>query len=178
MSVEIWRTTLVWALLDAVLVPLLVWRVPAARFRHLKGALFLSAGLFWGAFSTALTLIYWDSYYLHFRPGWSAWLAPLAALVYAPVGLGLWALAKRLPGYPAASFLLLGSLEGLVEHLLAIYRFGILEKVPMLSGNTPAEILVFSFVEYLLYWSAVLVLAVWLQRFRKGHRNVALTNLH
>jgi len=37
-----------------------------------------------------------DFYYRYIYPAWSRWLAPLDALFYGLVGLGMWWLALRL----------------------------------------------------------------------------------
>ena len=50
-------------------------------------------------------------------------------------------------------FALLGGLEGVLEHLFGFYLLDILQKVPFLQGLPPGPLLVFSFFEYVFYWS-------------------------
>jgi hypothetical protein len=61
----------------------------------------------------------------------------------------------RLPGPAIAWFAILGGLEGVIEHILGIYGLHILEQVPWLQEVTALPVLVFSFGEYVLYWSLV-----------------------
>jgi hypothetical protein len=112
-----------------------------------------------GIFATACLRGFWDLYYRYFYPGWVRWLAPLDALLYGAIALALWWLALHLPGNPVVNFALLGGLESVLEHLLGIYGLGILDKVPILQGVSPASALVFAFFEYIFYWSVVLGIA-------------------
>lgn len=66
----------------------------------------------------------------------------------------LW-LALHLPGPTVLWFVLLGGVEGLLEHVLGIHGLRILERVPWLQGLTPLPVLMFSFFEYVLYWTLV-----------------------
>ena len=87
------------------------------------------------------------------------WLVPLDLVLYGAIGLGLWWLALRLPGPVVLSFVLLGGLEGVAEHVVGILGLRILDRVPWLHGLAPLPILVFSFFEYVLYWTLVAWLA-------------------
>lgn len=165
-STGYWISALICGGIDIVLVSLLLWRVRAERFRQMKWEICIISVLFWGIFAAVLVLSFWDSYYEFIRPGWGRWATPLIALpLYAALGLAFWWLAQRLPGPPVAGFILLAAVEGLVEHLVGIYRIGILEKVPMLQGASPASVLTFSVFEYILYWGAILGLAYLLKVF-------------
>jgi hypothetical protein len=55
-------------------------------------------------------------------------------------------------------FVVLGGLEGVAEHIFGIYALHILDKVPWLSGLPPMPLIIFSFFEYIVYWS----LTAWL----------------
>ena len=75
------------------------------------------------------------------------------------MGLGMWWLAYQLPGISIIWFVLLGGIEGLAEHILGIYGFRILDKVPWLKDVKVLPALVFSFFEYVFYWTVVAWLA-------------------
>ncbi len=129
------------------------------RFARSRLEIAVAAALFWGVLATALTAGMWDSYYTHFAPDWQRRLAPLSAILYAGIALLLWWLARRTTKAPALAFLVLGGLESLVEHAAAIWRGGLLSKVPMLAGVTAAPVLLFAFFEYVIYWGLTLLLA-------------------
>jgi hypothetical protein len=154
-----WLSALVTALIDIGFVLLLALCIKPARFRQLNWALTGASTVLWGVFATACLWGFWDLYYRHFYPSWARWLAPLDALLYGAIALALWWLALRLPGNPTVNFCLLGGLESVLEHLLGIYGLGILDKVPILQGVSPASALVFAFFEYIFYWSIVLGVA-------------------
>jgi len=78
--------------------------------------------------------------------------------------LSMWFLAWRLPGNPIVSFCLLGSLEGLASHGWAVYNLGIIDKIPIMHGVSPASVLVFAMSEKILYWSIILGVAELLRR--------------
>ncbi len=159
-----WVSILFAFVLAAGLVSWIVWRSEAFDLQRIGGLrLALAAGLFWGVLSLLLHGMYWDSYYRYFAPDYVKWLAPLAVLFYAGICLGLYWLARRLPMDFGLGFCLLGGLESIPEHLLGIFRFRILE-IPMLQGVDPLLIFLFAFFEYVVYWSAVLLLAVLLNR--------------
>ena len=165
-STVYWNSALIFAGIDLVLVSLLLWRVRAGRFRQIKWEIGAISGLFWVIYAAVLVLSFWDGYYEFIRPAWGRWATPLMALpLYAALGLGFWWLAQRLPGPPVAGFTLLAAVEGLVEHVIGIYRIGILEKVPMLQGVSPASVLTFSIFEYILYWGVILGLAALVELF-------------
>jgi len=158
-SEAFWLGALVAAVIDIGLVLLLALCIKPARFRQLTWALTGTSAVLWGIFATACLRGFWDLYYRYFYPGWMRWLAPLDALLYGAIALALWWLALRLPGNPVVNFALLGGLESVLEHLLGIYGLGILDKVPILQGVSPASALVFAFFEYIFYWSVVLGIA-------------------
>jgi len=59
-----WQAALVVALLDAVLVAVLAWRLPRPRFRRLLPALWIVTPLFWAAIYGWLAgTVYWDACY-------------------------------------------------------------------------------------------------------------------
>lgn len=155
------------------MVSMLAWRVGPSRFRETRWwILALACGLFWGALAFVLHLVYWDSYYRYFAPSYVNWLTPLAALFYIGVGLLLRWLAQRLPGNSVINFCLLGALESVPEHLLAVYRMHILD-IPMFQDVNASLIFIFAFFEYAIYGGAVLSLAVLLDRWLPVSKRVA-----
>jgi hypothetical protein len=68
---------------------------------------------------------------------------------------------------------LLGALESVPEHLLAIYRMHILD-IPMFKDVNASLIFVFAFFEYAIYWGAVLSLAALLDRWLPVNKRAAI----
>lgn len=159
-----WLSISIVILIALSLVPILAWRIRAARFRSIRWWMFgLAAGLFWGTLAFILHAVYWDSYYRYFAPSYVQWLTPATVLFYVLVGLGLRWLSLRMPGNPVLNFCLLGAVESIPEHLLAIYRMHILD-IPMFQDTKAILIFVFAFFEYAIYWGSVVLLAVLLDR--------------
>jgi hypothetical protein len=50
---------------------------------------------------------------------------------------------------------LLGGLEGVLEHVIGIYGLHILEKVPWLEDVSAFPVVAFSFFEYTFYWAII-----------------------
>lgn len=152
---DVWNSALIFAFLDLlILVPLvLVFREDL--FERALLPIGATSAFFWGVLAIVAIFGFWDLYYQYFTPGWARWLAPLDALLYGAIGLFLWWLALRIPGLSVLWFVLLGGVEGILEHLLGIYAMHILDKVPWLQGLPPYPVLVFSFFEYIFYWSLV-----------------------
>jgi hypothetical protein len=172
-----WQGALFAALIDAVLVLLLLWRIKHTHFHELKWVLVGTAAICWGIFGMALLWGFWDSYYRHFYRDSMPWLGAIIAMLFGAIGFALWWLSLRLPGNPVATFCLLGGVEGLLEHLWGIYGLGVLEKVPFLQNAGELSVLVFSFFEYVFYWGIVLGMAALLQgskrQFTKWHQRQA-----
>ena len=152
---DIWLSTLIFVGLDLlVLVPLvIIFRNEV--FTRAPWTIGTSSAVFWGVLATVAILGFWELYYKYIFPEWAQRLAPLDALLYGAIGISLWWLALRFPGVAVLWFVLLGGFEGILEHVLGIYALGILEKVPWLLGLPIFPILVFSFFEYIFYWSIV-----------------------
>ena len=157
---DVWLSTLLFTGLDVIiLLPLvIVFRDDVST--HASRAIGVSSGLFWGVLATVAILGFWGFYYQYIFPNWMRWLGPLDILLYGVIGLGLWWLALQIPGPTVLWFVILGGIEGILEHLLGIYVLGILDKVPWLQGLYPFPIVVFSFFEYIFYWSLVAWLAL------------------
>jgi hypothetical protein len=144
---------------------LLAWRLKPSAFRSLPStSIAVASALFWGVFAAILYSVFWDSYYSIFATPANRLFAPIAAAgLYSLIALLLRWLALRLPGNPVLTFPLLGGLESIPEHAIAINRFGILQ-IPILRGSTPISIFIFAFFEYVVYWGLVLLLAGLLRR--------------
>jgi hypothetical protein len=169
----LYRGTLVFALMDAVYVALLVWRVKEEAFRRLKGALVIAAALVWcGIWSWALGN-YWESVYAYVFPVWTrTWIPWMAFVLAGALGFGLWALALRSKWNPVLTFCLLGGALGSLTHVWAVRR-GVLMKPPMLQGASPFAAVIFAFFEYIFYWCTILVFAkmiAWIEARLRRHR--------
>jgi hypothetical protein len=152
---NIWQSTLTFGLLGLILsVPLLLLYREESLRRSAR-LISISSAIFWGALATAVLIAAWKLYYQYLYPAWMRWLAPADALIYGLFALIMWWLAMRLPGHPLLWFLLLGGLEGILEHIFGIYGLHILDKVPWLQGISPFPVLIFSFFEYIVYWAVV-----------------------
>jgi hypothetical protein len=163
----LYKGALVFALLDAVYVPLLVWRVNEEAFRRLKWMLVIVAGLMWfGIWGWAIGN-FWETVYVYMFPaGAQIWIPWIAFLVASIVALGLWTLALHVKGKVVPVYCLLGATLGGLTHMWAVYR-GIVTKPPMLQGASPLAAVIIAFFEYLFYWCTILLLAAvmdWIYR--------------
>ena len=155
----LYRGALVFALMDAVYIPLLIWRVSENSFRGMKWALVLSAALvWWGIWSWAIGN-FWDTVYRYVFPAWAQTWAPWIAFVGAgAIALVLWLLTVRLNRKLVLTFCLLGGVLGSLTHIWAVVR-GVVTKPPMLQGASPLGAVVLAFFEYIFYWCTILLLA-------------------
>lgn len=156
---DIWLSTLLFVTLDVLSLLPMVFVMRKIYIGRPIWTIGGSSALFWGVFATIAIFGFWRLYYQYIFPEWIRWLAPLDALLYGAIGLGLWWLAIHLPGLTVFWFVVLGGFQGILEHILGIYALGILEKVPWLQGIPPTPVMVFSFFEYIFYWSLVAWLA-------------------
>ncbi len=159
------QNTPIFFVLALALVGLLVWRVKPAQFRMLSWqAIGAGSALFWSVLAGILMWFAWDSYYRYYAPSWDRIVGPLAALVfYFLFGLILRWVALHVPGNPVVTFCLVGGLESVPEHAVAIYRFHILQ-IPMLQDMSAASIFIFAYFEYVVYWSLALCVAIIMNR--------------
>jgi hypothetical protein len=146
-------------ILALVTIALLLWRVKISRFCSASWTSFgVASAIFWGILAALLVSFTWKNYYSLFAPRWHRLAAPLGAVVfYSTFALLFRWVSLRLPGNPILYFCLLGGLESVPEHAVAIYRFHILD-IPILRGSTPASIFIFAFFEYMLFWGIALML--------------------
>ena len=161
-----WLAALIGAGVAAGLVGVVARLVPAVRFERLERSVVLVAAVFWFAvWAFALWGPWWDMAYRHVFPEWARAIVPPAyGAMFAVTALGLWWVARKLPGAPAATFCLLGGLVSLPGHLFAFYGRGMLEKVPVLQGVSVASALVFGVFEFIAYWGVILLAAAALGR--------------
>jgi hypothetical protein len=157
---DVWMSTLLFAGMDVLVLLPLVYVFQRVVSTHAFRTIGVSSAVFWGVLATVAIFGFWEFYYQYIFPDWMRWLAPLDALLYGAIGIGLWWLAIHLPGTTVLWFVLLGGVQGILEHLLGIYALGILEKVPWLQGIPITPVLVFSFFEYIFYWSLVAWMAI------------------
>lgn len=160
---ELRNSTLLFSLLAAVLIiPLL--RVAPADLLMQSGWLVIgSASLFWGCLSLLAFRYFWELYYRYIYPDWLRKFGATNFLLYGVIAWILCWLVPQDSRTPILLFLCLGGIEGLLEHVIGIYLLGVLEKVPWLQGLDQIPILLFSFVEYIVYWSVVLWLTMGLR---------------
>jgi hypothetical protein len=156
---EVWTATLLFVGMDVLTLaplPFVLHDVYPAEFLKPIG---LAGAVFWGMLVIFFLFKGWDLYYRFFYPTWVRWFAPLDIPLYGAIGLGMWWLACQLPGINIFWFILFGGIEGLAEHVLGIYGFHILDKVPWLKDVKVLPALVFSIFEYIFYWTVVAWLA-------------------
>ena len=157
---DLWVSTLVFGLAGILLLLPLAFIYRSPGFQRSAGPVTIASAIFWGLCATAALILAWDFYYRYIYPSWARWLAPVDALFYGLIGLGMWWLACRLPGIPVVWFVILGGVEGVAEHIIGIYALHILQKVPWLNGVPPVPVTIFSFFEYIFYWTLVAWLAL------------------
>ena len=158
---------LLFAAIDLLLVPLLVWRVRPALFQHMQPELLGVTAVFWcGLWFWAISY-YWESVYRYLFPLRSRWLLPflMAALTTSAAAMA-WRLARRSQRFPTAAYLLLGGLWGSLTHIWAVY-VGVVDKPPMLQGASPIAAVIVAFFEFMLYWCVIVAVAALLRRARK-----------
>jgi hypothetical protein len=162
----LYKGALVFALIDVVYIPLLVWRVRAETFRRLKWNLMVAAALVWfGIWSWAIGN-FWGTVYSYVFPVWAQTWVPWVAFFSAGlVAWILWMLAIQAKAKAVSVYCLLSGVLGSLSHIWAVYR-GIVTKPPMLQGASPLGAVTIAFFEYIFYWCVILTLAAfadWIQ---------------
>jgi hypothetical protein len=159
----LFQGAVLFALVDSVFVPLLIWRIRREQFQKVKWISVIVAGIIWfGIWQWAIGN-FWDTVYIHVFPAWGRYLIPPAfGLLMAFIDLGLWSLAIRLRLHPVLGYALFGGLWGVCTHIWAVYR-GIVEKPPMLQGASPIAAVVIAFFEFMFYWCVILSLSALMQ---------------
>ena len=150
---DVWLSTLLFGILACLLLFPLQFLFSDALFRDAARSIALGSALFWGIMSIVFMGRFWQIYYRYIYPDWMRPFSLLNTLLYAGIGLGLWRIALSFDRHLILVFCILGGLEGVAEHIFAVYRLRVLEKVPWLEGLKPLPVILFSFIEYIAYWS-------------------------
>ena len=155
----LYKGALVFALMDAIYVPLLVWRMGGESFRRMKWPLVLAAALVWyGIWSWAISN-FWGTVYSYVFAAWAqTWVPWIAFVVAGAIALGLWTLTVRLKRNLVLTYCLMGGVIGSLTHIWAVYR-GIVTKPPMLQGASSLAAVLIAFFEYIFYWCTILAIA-------------------
>jgi len=172
-SQALWIASLVAALIAVPVMLLLSRRIEPQLFKRLNWSIVIGAGIFWLVLGLSLFALTWESFYAKFLPdpaNRSLGRSLLELLPYPLIGWLMWWVAQRLPGNPALNFCLLGGIQSLPEHLWGIYRLGMLDSVSFLRGASHLSVIVFAIPEYMLYWSSVLWLALFLYKSLHNRR--------
>ena len=160
----LWRATAIAMPIDVVLLLLVARFVPAELFAKLKWHVTAAAcivyALLWGVFGSVL---FWDAVYSAVFPSWSRWLLPVGyGLLFGALALAFWRVSIDTPRWQAVWFCLLGGGMSLVGHGIGIAR-GLL-RVPLLAEASVISVLSFGVAEFIVYWCAIVGLAVAVRR--------------
>jgi hypothetical protein len=167
----LYKSTLVFALMDTIYVPLLVWRVREESFRRLRWNLVVAAAVIWfGIWSWAIGN-FWETVYSYVFPTWAqTWVPWIAFFSAGAVAFLFWTLAIHSRLKPVPVYCLLSGILGSLTHAWAVTR-GIVTRPPVLQGASPLGAIVIAFFEYIFYWCVILTLAAladWVQTAIKG----------
>jgi hypothetical protein len=147
------------------LILLILWWIAPDRFFRMQKPLIVSAGIFWGMLGIFIVQSFWDDYYRYFYP---TWMHGWGIILFGPaIGVVLailfyW-IARRFRSHPIQAFLILVGIEALLEHLMGIYSFKIMD-TPMFRGVSLFSILAFSIPEYIFYWCLIILAAFLVQQ--------------
>lgn len=159
-TTQMWQATLVAATLAAAFGLIADRRVREPFPAHLPTALAVVGVVYFTGLYSWAAWTFWDSCYAAVLPPWGRAAAPLVGAVWGGMGLAFWWVARRLsPQRPVPPFLVLGGLQSLPGHLIAIHGRGLLEGCPILRGITPSSALTFGLFEFGVYWAVVLLVA-------------------
>jgi len=164
----LWTAAAVTAPVDILLLALVSRAVQPERFARLRWGVTIAAGAFWFCvWAYAMWGPWWGQVYHVVFPEWARDILPPAyALMFAGISFGFWTLARRAPRRPALAFCLLGGLVSFPGHAWGIWGRGMLEKSPLFQDASPASALTFGFFEFIVYWSAILLIAALIDRLR------------
>ena len=152
---DVWLSALIFGIIACLLLTPLLFLFSDERFSVAIQSIALGSAIFWGMMTLLFMGRYWQIYYRYIYPDWMRSISPLNILLYAAIGMGLWQLTLIFENRLILVFAFLGGLEGAAEHIFAVYGLHVLEKVPWLEGLKPFPVILFSFFEYIAYWSAV-----------------------
>ena len=155
----LYKSALVFALMDAVYIPLLIWRVRDETFRRLKWNLVVAAAAVWfGIWYWAISN-FWEIVYVYVFPAWAQiWVPWIAFFTAGVIAFLIWRTALRVKTNVVLVYCLLGGVLGSLTHAWAVIR-GIVTKPPMLQGASPISAMTIAFFEYIFYWCVILTLA-------------------
>lgn len=146
-------------LLDALIIPILSWRIKPQVFIRMKWLLVLLSGLVWFGIWQTVLVIFWDSVYGYLFPAiLRSWLPVLFGLIMSIACLIFWSISQKNTKSLVLVFCLLAGTWGIITHTLAIFR-GVMVKPPMLQGASPLGALVLAFFEYIFYWCIIIAIA-------------------
>ncbi len=146
---------LIFAAIDALLLPLLAWRITRARFVQSRWALAGTTVVFWFGVWSLVLAYFWDTVYSYVFPSWARQVIPPAyGLAFGGLSLAFWWLAQRPRIHPVIIFCLLGGCWGIVTHILAV-QLGIVTKPPALQGASPVAAVVIAAFEFTFYWCII-----------------------
>lgn len=154
------KSSLIFCITGIIFIVSLIYLVDENKIRGAAKEVILTSAVFWGIIAYVAMKYFWEMYYVYFYADILRKLVPFNIIIYAGITIVLWLLALRLPVSTLLWFVLLGGIEGVIEHIIGIYIFDILNKVPWLSDVTPLPVIIFSFFEYVVYWSIVAWLSV------------------
>ncbi len=161
----------IFALMDAILIPLLIWRITPDIFTQMRWTLVIISGLTWFGIWKLVLSLFWDPVYIHVFPdGGREWLPLIFGLLMAGFTLGIWSLARCGKQHPLLVFFLLSGFWGVLTHLWAIQN-GILSKPHILRGAAPWAALLIAFFEYIFYWGIITFLAAIIYRINHYFRS-------
>jgi hypothetical protein len=172
----LYKGAFVFALMDAIYIPLLVWRVSEDAFHRLKWSLTIAAALVWYGIWTWAIGNYWETVYSYVFPAWAQMWVPWIAFGAAGlIAFSLWALAIRIQWKVVLTFCLMSGALGSLTHIWAVYR-GIVTKPPISQGASPLAAITIAFFEYIFYWCIILTMAKimdWMRiklKYKEAHR--------
>ena len=154
----IWTCTGIVMVLDVMLILLARRFINRDQFSRLRWLLAMVGGVFFFLVWISVLWWGWDWFYSYIFPEWARYLLPLIfGIGYTLLALGMGWLSLRLPGKPAVTWCILGGVEGLLSHIVAIYGLGAASKPPIMQGTDPFAVLIFAVFEKAFYWSLILL---------------------
>jgi hypothetical protein len=165
------RGMLLFAILDACLIPLMAWIVKPPEFEGLRSVLPIATAVFYFGLWLWAVIVYWPDMYAYFFPSWSRWAVPAGQGIFYFLAASIsTALALRCRRLPAVTFGLLGGGWGILTHTWAVWR-GLVDKPPMLQGASPPAAIGIAFFEFTFYFSIATLISWMLVRLFPALRN-------
>jgi hypothetical protein len=134
-------------------------------FQQQRWFLAFVSGIFFLIVWTSAMIWAWDWFYAYIFPPWGRyWLPPLFAIGYSLLAQGMFWLSLKLGGHPVVTWAILGGVEGLLSHIVAIFSLGAASKPPIMQGSDPFLVLIFAVFEKAFYWTLILLISSLLRR--------------